>query len=48
MTSGLDMEDEDEDKDFFGGGGSTTPVEEKKDDAFDDLEIPAFIRKRME
>lgn len=47
MTSGLDMEDDEDDKDFFGGGHTTT-VEDKKDDAFDDLEIPAFIRKRME
>lgn len=47
-ASGLDMEEDEEEKDFFGGGGTTTQVEEKKDDAFDDLEIPAFIRKRME
>jgi cell division protein FtsZ len=60
IGSGLDMEDDDDDRGIFGGfrkptpvqpterSFSSTPVEEKKDDDFDDLEIPAFIRKRME
>lgn len=47
IGSGLDMEEDEEDKDFF-GGITTKPLEDKKDDALDDLEIPAFIRKRME
>lgn len=49
IGSGLDMDDDDDDRDIFGSGLRTTPVvEEKKSDDFDDLEIPAFIRKRME
>lgn len=59
IGSGLDMEDDD-DRGIFGGFRkqnpvqpiertfTSTPVEDKKDDDFDDLEIPAFIRKRME
>lgn len=59
IGSGLDMEDDD-DRGIFGGfrkqnpvqpierSFTSTPVEDKKDDDFDDLEIPAFIRKRME
>lgn len=47
-TIGSTLEsDEDEDKDIF-GGPTSSGGEEKKDDAFEDLEIPAFIRKRME
>jgi cell division protein FtsZ len=41
--------DEDEDgKNIFGGFGRGSKTDDKKDESFDDLEIPAFIRKRME
>lgn len=41
-------EDEEDDSDIFGPINGGTKKEEKKDDSFEDLEIPAFIRKRME
>lgn len=40
---GLDDENDNDNDDF-----TTTSVDEDKDDSLDDLEIPAFIRKRME
>ncbi len=40
---GADLDDEDENDDF-----TTTSVDDSKEDSLDDLEIPAFIRKRME
>jgi cell division protein FtsZ len=41
---GTDLDDEDDDHDDF----TTTHVGDDKEDSLDDLEIPAFIRKRME
>jgi cell division protein FtsZ len=40
--------DEEDDSDIFGPMNGGTKGDEKKDESFEDLEIPAFIRKRME
>lgn len=40
--------DEEDDSDIFGPINGGTKREDKKDESFEDLEIPAFIRKRME
>lgn len=49
ISTALDVED---DEDIFsvmsGGSNSNSSFENKEEDSFDDLEIPAFIRKRME
>lgn len=49
IGSTLEADEDEDDKGIFGGfGGGGQKTEEKKDESFDDLEIPAFIRKRME
>lgn len=48
MSTALDVEDDEDIFSVMSGGNSSNSSDSKDEDSFDDLEIPAFIRKRME
>jgi cell division protein FtsZ len=48
IGSTLESDEDEDDKNIFGAFRSGPKTDDKKDESLDDLEIPAFIRKRME
>lgn len=48
ISTALDVEDDEDIFSVMSGGNNSSQSDAKDEDSFDDLEIPAFIRKRME